>query len=160
LAEELGIASATHFLGSRPDVHRLLQAVDVLALTSHNEASPVSILEALSCGVPVVAADVGSVNETVIDGYTGRLFPAGDQTGYVSSVLGLLADEPLRSQMGANGRRETMACRSLDSMVRGYESLLGQLYATKTKKTYLAEFATQRSATADTHGLSPASSAR
>jgi glycosyltransferase involved in cell wall biosynthesis len=159
-AQELGIAQVTHFLGSRPDVHRILQAVDVLALTSHNEASPVSILEALSCGVPAVAANVGSVNETVIDGFTGRLFPAGDQASYVGAMLKLLGNTTLRAQMGANGRQETIAKRSLDSMVHGYESLLEQLYATKTKTTNWAEPTSQRPAAVGPRGLSPASSAR
>jgi glycosyltransferase involved in cell wall biosynthesis len=133
LAEQLKISSATRFLGSRPDVHRVLQAVDVLALTSHNEASPVSILEALSCGVPAVSADVGSVNETVIDGITGRLFPAGDQASYVCAVTELLDNVPLRAQMGANGRQEMIAKRSLEAMVHGYEALLDRLYAAKVK---------------------------
>lgn len=160
LAQELGIAGVTHFLGSRPDVHHLLQAVDIVALTSHNEASPVSLLEALSCGVPAVAADVGSVKETVIDGYTGKLFPPGDQVSYVHTMVELLDSEPLRSQMGANGRQETIAKRSLESMVHGYESLLEQLYAEKTKARDWAERPRQRTNSIDTHGLSPASSPR
>jgi glycosyltransferase involved in cell wall biosynthesis len=133
LAPQLGIAHVTHFLGSRPDVDRVLRAVDVVALTSHNEASPVSILEALSCGVPAVSADVGSVRETVIDGVTGKLFPAGDQASYVLAVRQLLDDDRLRVQMGDAGRQEVISRRSLDSMVGGYESLLERLHARKAK---------------------------
>jgi glycosyltransferase involved in cell wall biosynthesis len=138
LTSELGLTDATQFLGSRPDVERVLSAVDVLALTSHNEASPVSILEALSCGVPAVAANVGSVSETVIDNVTGKLFPAGDENSYVQSVLELLENEPLRSRLGATGRQLVIEKRSLDSMVRGYESLLSQLYSAKTTAPFLA----------------------
>ncbi len=126
-AETLGISEVTHFLGSRSDVERVLQAVDVVALTSHNEASPVSILEALSCGVPVVSADVGSVGETVLDGITGRLFPSGDLHGFVSSTLDLLGDDNLRSALGDTGRKRTMERWSLDSMVQGYETLICSL---------------------------------
>ncbi len=145
LAEQLGVAQATQFLGSRPDVERILQAVDVLALTSHNEASPVSILEALSCGVPCVASNVGSVSETVIDNVTGKLFPAGDQASFVRAVLELLGNEPLRAQMGMAGRQQVIEQRSLDAMVRGYEALLTRLYALKTKKTLQTAKNTTRS---------------
>jgi glycosyltransferase involved in cell wall biosynthesis len=132
-ARELGIDPVTHFLGSRPDVDRVLSAVDVLALTSHNEASPVSILEAMSCGVPAVAANVGSISETVIDNVTGKLFPTGDEAGYIAAVLELLADESLRARLGATGRQEVIAKRSLASMVTGYETLLTNIYRSKTK---------------------------
>jgi glycosyltransferase involved in cell wall biosynthesis len=134
LAGELGILRQTHFLGSRPDVDRVLSAVDVLALTSHNEASPVSILEALSCGVPAVAADVGSVSETVIDNVTGKLFPTGDESAYIAAILELLADEPLRTRLGITGRQQVIEQRSLDAMVTGYETLLSNIYRSKTKR--------------------------
>lgn len=134
-ARQLGIDSATQFLGSRHDVEHLLQAVDVLALTSHNEASPVSILEGLSCGVSCIASNVGSVSETVIDNVTGKLFPAGDQTAYVNGVLELLENETLREKMAAAGRQMVIENRSLDAMVRGYESLLTRLYTLKTKQS-------------------------
>jgi glycosyltransferase involved in cell wall biosynthesis len=135
LARELGIEHVTHFLGSRPDVDRVLTAVDVLALTSHNEASPVSILEALSCGVPAVAANVGSVSETVIDNVTGKLFPTGDEAAYIKSILELITDEPLRTRLGATGRQQVIEQRSLSAMVTGYESLLSNLHHSKTKRT-------------------------
>ena len=126
-ARQLGIDEVTHFLGSRSDVERVLQSVDVVALTSHNEASPVSILEALSCAVPVVAANVGSVGETVLDGITGQLFQAGDRSGFVAGTLKLLADENLRTQLGEAGRARTIDNWSLESMVHGYEALITSL---------------------------------
>jgi glycosyltransferase involved in cell wall biosynthesis len=131
-SRELGIASAVHFLGSRGDVPELLAACDLVALTSHNEAAPVSILEALSTGVPVVASNVGSVNETVVDGETGRLFPAGDVGAFSQASIELLSNPSRRRSMGAEGRRRVMARWSLDAMVRGYEQLIERIYATKT----------------------------
>ena len=131
LAADLGIADAVRFVGSRSDVPALLAACDVVALTSHNEASPVSILEALACGVPVVASNVGSVRETVVDGETGRLFPAGDLAAFVTSTVGLLNSPADRERMGAEGRRRVEARRSLDAMVRGYEQLIERIYAAK-----------------------------
>lgn len=135
LVQQLGVADVTQFLGSRHDVEHVLQAVDVLALTSHNEASPVSILEGLSCGVPCVASNVGSVSETVVDNVTGKLFPKGNQTAYVNAVLELLENDTLRARLGAAGRQLVIQNRSLDAMVRGYELLLTRIYALNTKQS-------------------------
>ena len=131
LATELGIADTTHFLGSRSDVAEILPAIDVVALTSHNEASPVSILEALSCEVPVVSARVGSVPETVIPGQTGELFEAGDLDGFVAATVDLLQNPEKRTAMGSQGRQHVVDHCSLDAMVHGYESLTERLYQTK-----------------------------
>lgn len=131
LAAELGIADVTHFLGSRSDVADILPSIDVVALTSHNEASPVSILEALSCGVPVISARVGSVPETVIPGETGELFDAGNLDGFVSAILALLRDASLRETLGCQGRRRVVQHCSLTAMVSGYESLIIKLYQAK-----------------------------
>jgi glycosyltransferase involved in cell wall biosynthesis len=132
LAAELGIADAVHFVGSRSDIPALLSACDVVALTSHNEASPVSILEALACGKPVVASNVGSVRETVVDGETGRLFPAGDLAAFVDATVELLKSPAERQRLGAEGRRRVEASCSLDAMVRGYEQLIERIYAAKS----------------------------
>ena len=72
LAAELDVHDRVHFLGTRHDTPRLLAALDLCVLCSLNEASPVSVLEALACEIPVVATDVGSVSETVRDGETGN----------------------------------------------------------------------------------------
>lgn len=133
LASQLGIASAVHFLGTRSDVPAVLAACDVVGLTSHNEAAPVSILEALSVGCPVVASDVGSVRETVQDGETGRIFPAGDLDEYVAATLVLLKDSATRRRMGASGRRLVVDRWSLVAMVRGYEDLIQGIYNAKTR---------------------------
>ena len=71
LAAELGISSSVRFLGTRSDIPQLLSTSDAFALTSHNEANPLSILEAMSVGKPVVATNVGSIKEAVIEGQTG-----------------------------------------------------------------------------------------
>ncbi len=131
LSAKLGLAERTHFLGSRSDVPALLSACDALALTSHIEASPVSILEALSCGVPVVAAQVGSVPETVLHDETGLLFAPGDADDFATQTLKLFHDRPLRERLGAQGRQRVVEHRSLAAMVRGYETLLLRLYAAK-----------------------------
>ena len=131
LVTELGIAETTHFLGSRSDVAEILPAINVVALTSHNEASPVSILEALSCGVPVVSVRVGSVPETVLPGQTGELFEPGDLDGFVAATLDLLQNPSKSKAMGIQGRQHVIGNCSLDAMVQGYESLIDRIYQSK-----------------------------
>lgn len=130
-AAALGIGADVRFLGTRSDVPRLLAMSDVFVLTSHNEANPVSILEAMSTGKPVVATDVGSIKEAVADGETGFLVPPGDAGALADRVIALVAD-PLRAQqMGAAGRAAVLASWSVDAMVRRYERLIASIYRRK-----------------------------
>lgn len=137
-AAELGLLSsdpkrsALRMLGSRDDVPALLAALNVLMLTSDNEANPVSILEAMSCGVPVVATDVGSVGESVINGETGFLVSLDEETLLAERTLSLL-DEPLHAAaIGAAARRRVVERSSLHVMVDGYERLVAELYEQST----------------------------
>jgi glycosyltransferase involved in cell wall biosynthesis len=130
-AAEMGLGSSVLFLGSRNDVPRLLAAMDVFALTSHNEANPISILEAMSVGVPVVATDVGSIHEAVSEGESGYLVPAGDSALLTDRVIGLLTDEPRRRVIGAAAREAVIDHWSIDAMVSGYEQLIESIYLRK-----------------------------
>lgn len=131
-AAELGVAERAHFLGSRNDVPRLLAAMDVFVLTSHMEANPVSILEAMSVGRPVVATNVGSIHEAVLEGQTGILVEPGDADQLTAGVLDLLCD-PLRcNAMGAAARASVVDHWSIEAMVCGYENLIETVYAWKT----------------------------
>jgi glycosyltransferase involved in cell wall biosynthesis len=120
------------FLGSRADVADLLPALDVFALTSHNEANPVSILEAMASGIPVVSTRVGSVAESVVDGVTGYLAAPGDADTLAQRWLALLADSARAREMGMAGREAVCARWSLDQMVEGYQRLIHQTFARKT----------------------------
>jgi glycosyltransferase involved in cell wall biosynthesis len=130
-AQSLGIGTSVHFLGSRNDVPSLLSATDVFALTSHNEANPVSILEAMSVGRPVVATDVGSICEAVSEGQTGHLVPPGDAAQLTARVLDLARDPFRALTMGEAGREKVVSRWSLDIMVHGYERLIEKIYARK-----------------------------
>jgi glycosyltransferase involved in cell wall biosynthesis len=131
IAERLGLESNVMFLGSRDDVPQLLSAIDVFALTSHIEANPVSILEAMSVGRPVVATNVGSVCEAVADGVTGFLVAPGDAAAFADRVILLLRDPKRRRAMGAAGRQAVIARWSIESMVGGYERLIESIYVRK-----------------------------
>jgi glycosyltransferase involved in cell wall biosynthesis len=130
-SREMGLQSRVQFLGSRHDVPRVLSAMDVFALTSHVEANPVSILEAMSIGRPVVATNVGSIHEAVSEGKTGFLVPPGDATTFSDRVLQLLHAPLLAHSMGATGRQAVVRDWSLDAMVSGYEGLIESVYKRK-----------------------------
>ncbi len=131
-ARKLEIWDHVLMLGSRADVPRLLATLDVFALTSHIEANPVSILEAMSTGRPVVATNVGSIHEAVVEGQTGFLVPAGDADQFARHVLQLLNNPLQRGTMGAAAREAVVRDWSLETMVQGYERLIESIYARKT----------------------------
>jgi glycosyltransferase involved in cell wall biosynthesis len=130
-AEQLGIADAVHFLGTRSDVPELLSLVDVLMLTSHMEANPVSILEGLACGKPVVATRVGSIPETVADGENGFLTDPGSADQLADRVGRLLLNAEEAQNLGAVGRRRVVDSWSLQRMVEGYQNLTHSIYFSK-----------------------------
>jgi glycosyltransferase involved in cell wall biosynthesis len=131
LARELGVAEAVKFLGTRSDVPEVLSLMDVVLLTSHNEANPICLLEAMACGKPVVATRVGSVAETVLSGLSGCLVDPNDSQGMADRVLELLGNRDRAAEMGVAGRNHVAARWSVDRMVQGYEDLIVEVYTRK-----------------------------
>jgi glycosyltransferase involved in cell wall biosynthesis len=105
-AERLGIADAVKFAGwVGPSGKRaLLENAAVLALPSYDEGLPMSVLEAMSAGVPAVVSPVGALPEAVVDGVTGLLVAAGDTAGLKRALGKLLLDRKLAARMGAAAR--------------------------------------------------------
>lgn len=83
---------------------RLLAASDVLALPSHDENLPLSVIEAMSAGLAVVATPVGAVEDIVTNGETGLLVPAGDSARLAEALRRLVTDAGLRARLGAAAR--------------------------------------------------------
>jgi glycosyltransferase involved in cell wall biosynthesis len=138
LTAELRLADVVHFLGARSDVPQLLPLFDVFALTSKIEASPVSILEAQACGLPVVATRVGSIAESVIDGETGFLVTPGSVDEVAGAMIRLLRSPELRHALGSAARQFVVTHRSLEAMVSGYEELISKLYEQKAAHSVCA----------------------
>jgi len=134
LNAELGMRDRVHMLGTRHDTPRLVAALDVFSLCSLNEASPVSLLEALACGVPCVATDVGSVRESVQPGVTGYLVPSKDIDELAHQIATLLRSPEQRRAMGQAGRELVLAHGSLQAMVDGYTQLVTQAYDRRVRR--------------------------
>jgi glycosyltransferase involved in cell wall biosynthesis len=103
--DRLGIADRVRLLGARSDVPRLLGALDVFVLSSRTESLPLSVIEALAAGIPVVASDVGGLREVVHDGSTGVLVPPGDVDQMAAALGAVLGDDLLRKAAAEAGPR-------------------------------------------------------
>jgi glycosyltransferase involved in cell wall biosynthesis len=97
-------------LGYRTDIAALLAASDVFALPSHFEGLPMSVIEAMLCGLPVVATRIRGPREQVVPGETGLLVPPRDVDALADALRRLATDAPLRRRLGEAGR-----CRALAS---------------------------------------------
>jgi N-acetyl-alpha-D-glucosaminyl L-malate synthase BshA len=122
VAEEEGVAARVTFLGKQSSVAELLACADVLLLPSESEAFGLVALEAMACGVPVVATAVGGVPELVPDGEAGFLLPLGDVAAMADAVVTLLTD-PARWQAASAAAREVATRFSADRIVPRYEAL-------------------------------------
>jgi glycosyltransferase involved in cell wall biosynthesis len=125
LRRELGLVDRVLMLGSRSDIADLFRAADVAVLSSHSlvETLPITLMEAAACGTPIVATDVGSVRDIVVDGENGYLVPPGDEAAFAARIAELLADLPLRERMGGAGREFARSHFDERDMIRKYERL-------------------------------------
>jgi glycosyltransferase involved in cell wall biosynthesis len=120
---EVGLAEHVELLGERRDVRELLARCDVFVLATRSEALPISVLEAMAAGLPVVASAVGGLAELVVDGETGLLVPPGDADALAGALERLLGDGRLRRQMGAAGRSRAEELFDLPSFHRAHLEL-------------------------------------
>lgn len=123
LAINRGVEKQVLFTGYRLDVQRLLLRMDIFALPSEVEGQPVSILEAMNAGLPVVAARAGGVPELVVAGETGFLCIPGDLDDLCQSLIRLVESEELRRKMGRAGQERAQKLFSADRMARRFEGL-------------------------------------
>jgi glycosyltransferase involved in cell wall biosynthesis len=125
LAQERGVTDRVHFLGTRDDVPDQLRSFDVFVLASEREGRPTSIMEAMACGLPVVATDVGSVRGLVAEGVTGLVVAPSDVDGLARGLCQIATDPALRQRFARAARAEAESRLSLDSMLRAYLQFYG-----------------------------------
>lgn len=129
LAETLGIGDRVHLPGWADDAPALVGASDVFVLPSHLESLPLSVLEAMHAGVPVIATPVGSVPDVVRHGRTGLLVDVGDAEALQQAIRQLTQDPARRRELGARGQEVARREFSADRMLEGYVSLYEHLLA-------------------------------
>jgi glycosyltransferase involved in cell wall biosynthesis len=139
MATALGISSRVHFLGQRMDVDELLARAQVSVLATNWEGFPLSILEAMRAGLPVVASSVGGIDEAVRDEETGYLVPCGDVGRLRDRIQRLLTAPALRARLGARGRAHYEQHFTLDRTVNQtlavYEDVLANRKASQAAAT-------------------------
>lgn len=119
LVNQLDLTKRVTFLGNRSDVPAVLSQAHIFALSTNWEGFPLSILEAMRSGLPVVVTDVGGAGEAVSDGMTGFLVPRGD-VAVMQDRLAMLVNQPnQRDAMGRAGRQRYESAFTLDHMVAG-----------------------------------------
>jgi len=120
-ARRLGLNGQVVFTGFRPDAVALMGAADLVVLPSVHEGLPLTLLEAMALGRPVVASRVGGVPEVVRSGETGVLVEPRDVDGLASQILALLSDAALRERLGEGARQQVRRRYGMMQMVAAVE---------------------------------------
>jgi glycosyltransferase involved in cell wall biosynthesis len=130
LAQSLGVQDKVSFLGDRADVPQLLAQSQIFILCTHYEGLPISILEAMRAGLPVIATKVNGIPEEVEHGKTGLLVPDKDVKEVAKALSTLIESPDLRQQMGEAGRQKFLEEFTIERMIDEtrtvYEQVLKQ----------------------------------
>jgi glycosyltransferase involved in cell wall biosynthesis len=123
MSRKLGLASRVRFLGFVKEMPELYQGLDLLLLTSHFEGMPLTVLEAMAMGVPVVASQVDGVEEVLEDGRDAILVPPGNKELFIQEICRMLQDRKLRQRLSRAGQEKARQHFSAEAMVRQVEAL-------------------------------------
>ena len=121
--------AAVQVLGERSDVPTLMSCADVVCLTSDVEAMPLTALEAMAVGRPIVATAVGGLTEIVEPGATGVLVPPGDPRAFADAIVELASNPRRRLVMGEEARTRFERDYTFERMVERYAALFGEVVA-------------------------------
>jgi glycosyltransferase involved in cell wall biosynthesis len=116
--KDLGLERHVLLTGFREDALGLMKSLDLFVMSSVTEGLGSSVLEAMGCGKPVVAARAGGLPEVVEEGATGLLVPPRDEAALAAAMIRLLEDPPLRTRLGRAGRARVERHFSVDQLVR------------------------------------------
>lgn len=126
-ATSLGVTDRVKLLGFRKDIPELLHLLDIFVLSSISEGLPLSVVEAMAAGKPVVVTNVGGLSEVVTDGVDGYIVPPAQPEALADKLLKLAEDKSLREKMGAIGFDNVKVEFSLETMISRYENLYESL---------------------------------
>jgi glycosyltransferase involved in cell wall biosynthesis len=129
-ARSLGIEGRVRFLGHRTDIPQLLAVSDLFVLPSLYEGLPLSVLEAMAAGKPVIATQIGGTSEVVTDGETGLLVKPRDSNALAAAIQRLLTDQDLANRLARSALDRVRHEFSSDVMVRRVSRIYQDLLAT------------------------------
>lgn len=138
-ATELGVADRVRFTGYRDDADALLDELDVFVLPSWIEGLPLTVLEAMAHGKPVVATGVGGTPELVVDGETGVLVPPRDPDALAAALRELAADPDRARRLGEAGRRRVEERFSAEAMTSRVLAVYDELLARRDRSGFVAQ---------------------
>ncbi|MFN6994150.1 MAG: glycosyltransferase [Aquincola tertiaricarbonis] len=134
LVAERGLQASVLFGGFRDDLHRVMPSLDLVVHPAATEGLGVSLLQAASCGVPIVATRAGGIPEIVQPGLNGELVQPGDAPALAAAMLKLLADEALRRHYGQAARQWVLDGFSTRSMVEGNLAVYHEVLARRGRR--------------------------
>jgi glycosyltransferase involved in cell wall biosynthesis len=123
LSRDLGTERNVTFLGLRPDVSQILNNLDVFVLSSDTEGFSIACIEAMACGIPVVATRSGGP-EQILEGEAGLLVPTADPTALALAITELLSSKELAAALTAKATKRVHERYSLTTMLSRYQALL------------------------------------
>ena len=137
LAEHLGVGHCVTFVGKQPQnqIRDYLSVADLLLLPSQSESFGLAALEAMACGVPVIATRVGGIPEVVEDGGCGFLSEVGDVEAMSKAALRVLNDPDERERLGRRGREIAVSRFTSDEIIPQYEDLYRRVIDDARKTT-------------------------
>jgi len=121
--QKLGIDQHVFFIGFRKDIPRVLSFIDILVVPSLWEGLPLVVLETMSAGKPIIAAEVGGIPEAVRNGETGILVPPKNPEALTGAINDLLADPKKRKEMGDKAKQRAVQLFDVERKVKEYENL-------------------------------------
>jgi len=121
--------------GYRNDVWDLLSIADVFCLTSFKEGLPISMLEAMSSGLPIVGTNVHGIRDVIVHGKNGYLVELGDTVGLKDSLHKILVNDQLKSNFAAESRRMASELYSMEQCVKSYNNLFLSMMKYKESKS-------------------------
>lgn len=125
--EQAGLREHVRMPGTRNDVPRLLAASDVLLLSSIGEGIPLTVIEAMASGTPVVSTSVGGVPEMIVDGESGLLAEVGDARALAAHIVRLWTDSGLRKRLTANATKRARELFSRETMLSRYAAIYQEM---------------------------------
>ncbi len=122
LVRELKLTADVHFLGEQDQLEPLFFCADLFLLPSEQESFGLTALEAMNCGVPVIATEIGGLPEVIIHGETGYLSPVGDIANMAANALALLSDPARQETFRRQARRRAGQFFNADKIIPQYEA--------------------------------------